>query len=114
MPQWIAREYLARRGGAKFSLDQIKESQCALLGYTIKGIKVEGVVLPKDLLEVNRQPEVGEEGFRAGAKILTDFFKRELSKFNAPSLDPLGKQIIECCLKDGSVEDYVKLIPIRL
>lgn len=114
MPQWIAREYLARRGGAKFSLDQIKDSQCALLGYSIKGIKVEGAVLPKDLLEVNRQPEVGEEGYQAGAQILTDFFKQELSKFDAPSLDPLGKKIIECCMADGSVEDYVKLIPIRL
>ena len=113
-PQWIAREYLARRGGARFSLDQIKESQCALLGYSIKGIKVEGTVLPKDLLEVNRQPEVGDDGYIAGAKILSDFFKQELSKFDAPSLDPLGKQIIECCIADGSVEDYVKLIPIRL
>ena len=114
MPQWIAREYLARRGGARFSMDQIKESQCALLGYSIKGIKVEGTVLPKDLLEVNKQPEVGEEGYKAGAKILSEFFKRELSKFDAPTLDPLGKQIIECCMADGTVEDYVKLIPIRL
>jgi hypothetical protein len=114
MPQWIAREYLARRGGARFSMDQIKESQSALLGYSIKGIKVEGTVLPKDLLEVNKQPEVGDDGFNAGAKILSDFFKRELSKFDAPALDPLGKQIIECCMADGSVEDYVKLIPIRL
>ena len=114
MPQWIAREYLARRGGARFSIDQIKESQCALLGYSIKGIKVEGTVLPKDLLEVNKQIEVGDDGFKAGANILSDFFKRELSKFDAPALDPLGKQIIECCMADGSVEDYVKLIPIRL
>lgn len=114
MPQWIAREYLARRGGARFSMDQIRESQCALLGYAVKGIKVEGTVLPKDLLEVNKQPEVGEEGYRAGANLLSDFFKRELSKFNAPALDQLGKQIIECCMADGSVEDYVKLIPIRL
>ena len=114
MPQWIAREYLARRGGAKFSTEQIRASKCALLGYSLSGMKVEGTVLPKDLLEVNRQPEVGEEGFRAGTKILSDFFKQELAKFNAPDLDPIGKQIIECCLSDGSVDDYVKLIPIRL
>ncbi|PKM84726.1 MAG: DUF4914 domain-containing protein [Firmicutes bacterium HGW-Firmicutes-11] len=114
MPQWIAREYLARRGGARFRIDQIKESQCALLGYSLSGIKVEGFVLPKDLLEVNKQPEVGEEGFEAGAKILSDFFKRELPKFDAPALEPLGRQIIECCMSDGSVNDYVKLIPIRL
>jgi hypothetical protein len=80
----------------------------------LSGIKVEGFVLPKDLLEVNKQPEVGEEGFEAGAKILSDFFKRELPKFDSPALEPLGRQIIECCMSDGSVKDYVKLIPIRL
>ena len=114
MPQWIAREYLARRGGAKFSPDQIKQSKCALLGYSIKNIKVEGNVLPKELLEVNRQPEVGEEGYSDGAKILSAFLKQELSKFNTSSLDTLGSKIIECCMEDGSVDDYVNLIPIRL
>jgi hypothetical protein len=34
-------------------------------------------------------------------------------KFNSPDLDPLGKAIIDCCLNDGSIEDYLKLIPIR-
>ncbi len=114
MPQWIAREYLARRGGARFSTDQIRESKCSLLGYALRGIKVEGTFLPKELLEVNRQLEVGEEGFEQGAKILSDFFKCELSKFHAPELDPLGKKIIECVMSDGTVSDYVSLIPIHL
>jgi hypothetical protein len=57
---------------------------------------------------------VGEEAFAAGAKILSDFFKRELAAFDTPELDPLGKQIIDCCLADGTVEDYINLIPIRL
>lgn len=114
MPQWIAREYLARRGGARFSVDQIRESKCSLLGYALRGIKVEGTILPKELLEVNRQLEVGEEGFEQGAKILSDFFKCELSKFHAPELDPLGKKIIECVMSDGTVSDYVSLIPIHL
>jgi len=111
MPQWIAREYLARRGGARFGMDQLKESPCALLGYSIREIKVEGTVLPKDLLDVSRQPEVGDEGFCAGARILTDFFKRELSKFDAPSLEPLGRRIIECCMSGGAVEEYARLFP---
>ena len=114
MPQWIAREYLARRGGARFSTDQIRESKCSLLGYALRGIKVEGTFLPKELLEVNRQLEVGEEGFEQGAKILSDFFKSELSKFHAPELDPIGKKIIECVMSDGTVSDYVSLIPIHL
>ena len=85
-----------------------------MLGYALSGIKIEGTILPKDLLEVNRQPEVGEQGFMAGAQILSDFFKRELSKFDSPELHPLGRKIIECCLADGSVDDFVRLIPIRL
>ena len=59
MPQWIAREYLARRGGAKFNPDQLKESRCPLLGYALQNIKVEGIHLPRELLEVHRQQEVG-------------------------------------------------------
>jgi len=114
MPQWIAREYLARRGGARFSTEQIRPSRCPLLGYSLKSIKVEGTVLPRELLEVDRQPEVGEAGFAAGAAILSDFFKRELSKFDAPDLHPLGRSIIKCCMRDGSVDHYIERIPIHL
>ena len=114
MPQWIVREYLARRGSARFNLEQIRPSQCALLGYALRGVKVEGTAIPRELLEVQRQPEVGEEGFKAGAKILSDFFKKELGKFNTLELDPLGQQIIRCCLEDGSLDDYIRLIPIKL
>lgn len=113
MPQWIVREYLARRGGAKFNLEQIRPSKCTLLGFSLAGVKIEGTLIPKDLLEVQRQPEVGEEGFMAGAKILSDFFKKELGKFNTYELDPLGQQIIQCCLADGPLEDYIRLLPIK-
>lgn len=114
MPQWIAREYLARRGSAKFNTNQLVESRLPILGYSLNAIKVDGLFLPKEFLEVNRQPEVGDEGFDAGAAILTDFFKKEISQFLTPDLDPLGREIIECCLNDGSIEDYIKLMPMRL
>ncbi len=110
MPQWIAREYLARRGGARFPMDKLKKSECSLLGYTINSMKVEGTQIPRYLLEVDRQHEVGSIGFKKGAIILTDFFKEELSKFLTPELDPLGRRIIECCLNDGSIEEYIDLI----
>lgn len=113
MPQWIVREYLSRRGG-KFGRHQVNESRCPLLGYSLESVKVDGTFLPKELLEVNQQPEVGEEGYDIGAKLLTEFFKKELHKFLSPDLDPLGRQIIETCLKDGSIDDYIDLIPIRL
>uniref|UniRef100_A0A7C3IJK1 DUF4914 family protein n=1 Tax=Gracilinema caldarium TaxID=215591 RepID=A0A7C3IJK1_9SPIR len=114
MPQWIAREYLARRGSAKFQPQQLHPARCSLLGYALESIKIDGTFLPKDLLEVNKQLDVGDEGYDAGARILADFFKKELSKYLVPELDSLGKQIIECCLRDGTLEEYIKLIPIKI
>lgn len=109
--QWITREYMARRGSAKLRPEQQVPARCPLLGYALQNIKVDGVNLPKGLLQVNLQLEVGNEGYDKGAEILTNFFKRELQKFLTPDLHPLGKEIIECCLDDGTVEDYYNLIP---
>lgn len=114
MSQWIAREYLARRGSMKFRIEQLQESRCPLLGYTLENLKVEGIDLPKVLLRTHLQPEVGKEGYDKGADILKEFFKKELKKYLCDELHPLGKQIIECCLNDGSIDDYIELIPIRL
>ena len=114
MPQWIAREYLARRGGTKFHPDQLRASKCALLGYSLAGVKVEGTVLPRELLEVDRQPEVGESGFASGAAILSGFFKKELAKFDTPGLDPLGREIIACCMREGTLDEYLNLMPLQM
>ena len=56
---------------------------------------------------------MGTAGYDKGAAILTEFFKQEISKFNVPELSPLGRQIIECCLNDATLEDYLGLIPMR-
>lgn len=112
--QWIAREYLARRGSARFRLEQLRESRCHLLGYSLDNLKVDGTYLPKDILQPQHQLEVGIEGYDEGAKILSDFFKQELKKYLTPELNPLGRQIIECCLNDGTLDDYLSFIPIRL
>jgi hypothetical protein len=64
--------------------------------------------------EVDKQPEVGEAAYDAGAEILTDFFHRELRGHLHKDLHPTGRAIIECCLEGGSLEDYVKLIPHEL
>ena len=114
MPQWIAREYLARRGSAEFKKQQLVESRCTLLGYALSSVKVDGTYIPRELLEVNRQPEVGVKGYDAGAKQLMKFFNKELQKFIKPDLDPMGRQIIECCLDNGAMEAYEKLLPIKL
>jgi hypothetical protein len=38
-------------------------------------------------------------------------FASELSAFREPDLMPPGRQIIECCLAGGTLEDDEKLIP---
>ena len=110
MPQWIAREYLARRGSAKFQPHQIAPARCPLLGYALKTMQIEGTLLPQWFLQVETQPEVGLEGYDAGAKILEEFFARELKKFHHPDLDQLGKEIITCCLDGGTVQNYDDLL----
>lgn len=113
MPQWIAREYLARRSGARFRPDQVKPARCPLLGLTLTAMLVEGVPINPWLLQVHLQPEVGEAGYDAGAALLADFFRQELSPYlDEHDLDPLGRQIIECCFDGGSVADYSSLIPM--
>ncbi|MEZ0537274.1 DUF4914 family protein [Caldicellulosiruptoraceae bacterium PP1] len=114
MPEWIIREYLAKRGSTRFKQEQITPSKCSLLGYSLESIKFEGTYIPKQLLQVDLQPEVGEDGFNKGMEILNKFFKKELKNFITDELDPLGKKIIECCMDNGTIEDYNSLIPTKL
>jgi hypothetical protein len=111
MPQWIAREYLARRGTARFRPEQLRPARCPLLGHTLHQLQVEGRLIARWFLQVDTQPEVGEAGYDQGAEILYAFFRKCLADFNDPDLDPLGKMIIDCCLDRGTIEDYEKLIP---
>ncbi len=110
MPQWVSREYLARRGMARFKPDQLVKSRCSLLGYTLKSMQVEGSIIPHELLRVEEQHEVGFEGYDRGAEILYRFFKKELEKYLCDDLDPVGRKIIECCIAKGSVTDYESLL----
>ncbi|MCL2006005.1 MAG: DUF4914 family protein [Planctomycetaceae bacterium] len=110
MPQWIAREYLGRRGTAELPADRLKVSRCPLLGYTLKTMQVESVMLPPVFLRVDEQPEVGIGGYDAGARILTEFFHSELQQYLKPDLDSLGRRIIDCCFANGTVEDYEDLM----
>lgn len=113
MPQWIAREYIARRGSAKFKLEHLKEARCTLLGFCLDSLKLDGQYIPKAFLQPEMQAEVGTSGYDQGADILIDFFKREVEKFNTPELHPLGQQIINCFLKNAFLKEYIDLIPMR-
>lgn len=112
-PQWIAREYLARRGSAKFNMEQISPSRCPLLGFSPETLKVDGTYISRNFLRVHRQPEVGEEGYDAGAAILSGFFKKELKKFMSPELHDMGKEIIDLCMNDAPIEAYLQLTPLK-
>lgn len=109
MPEWIIREYLAKRGNAKIKQNQLIPSKCSLLGYALDNVKFEGIYLPHSLLQVNLQPDVGEEAFKIGAEMLFNFFQKELKQYLTPELNPLGRKIIECCMDKGTVEDYERI-----
>ncbi len=110
MAEWLAREYLGRRGGAKFREDQLVASRCALLGHTPWHMQIEGTLIPRWFMEVETQPEVGEEAYDKGAEILSAFFRKEVKPYLQPALDPLGRRIIECLLDGGKQEDYQELM----
>lgn len=110
MPQWITREYLARRNGAKFSEGQVIPSRCPLLGWNPDSIMIESRQVGTRFFNVEKQPEVGVDAYDKGAEILYDFFRKELANFDSPDLLPLGKKIIACCLAGGSAQDYDELL----
>lgn len=111
MPQWLAREFLARRGNAEFTTAHALPARCELFGYALRSLIIEGQNVAAFLLRPELQPEVGEQGYDAGAQILRFFFHEQLRTFLVPDLTPLGRQIVECCLSDGSLGDYEALIP---
>jgi hypothetical protein len=110
--EWLTREYLARRGGGKIRFDRLTPSRCPLFGYTLTEMKIDGQLIRPTFLRPEMQSQVGLEAYDVGAKILTDFFKSELAQFLTDDLDPLGRQIIDVCLRDGTIDDYVALTPL--
>lgn len=108
-PQWIAREYLARRGAAPFRPGDLEPSRCPLLGYHKHTLMVEGQTIGTWFLDVSQQPEVGPEAYDQGAKILTEFFHEQLRQFLVDDLHADGRKIIEACLDGASVDEYAAL-----
>ncbi len=111
MPEWLVRDYLARRGYARFRPEQITPSRCSLLGYSLQNMRIEGTIIPQSFLQVDKQPEVGEAAFDEGARILTEFFHQQLKKYLEPGLDEMGRKIIDSCLSGGTIDDYMAFMP---
>ena len=70
MPQWIAREYIARRGSAKFKQDHLVPARLPILGYCLESLKIDGQNIRKAFLRPETQVEVGLEGYDKGAEVL--------------------------------------------
>jgi len=112
--EWLTREWLARKGAGRMRAEQLTPARCPLFGYAPKEITLDGQPVRRTLLQPDLQSQVGEEAYDAGAAILTGFFKSELEQFLTDDLDPLGRKIIELCMKDASVAEYEKLTPMWL
>jgi len=113
MSEWISREYLARRN-CVIRAKHLTPARCPLFGYALLDMKLDNQYVRQTFLRPETQSKLGEAGYDAGAKILVNFFKEEIKQFLTDDLDPLGRQIIECCLNDGTLEDYLALTPLHL
>ena len=113
MGEWLSREYLARHNG--FVREKhLVPARCPLFGYALDEMKLDGQFIRQTFLRPETQSKLGNAGYDAGAKILTDFFKEQLQQFISDDLDPLGREIIDCCLHDGTLDDYLQLTPMKL
>ncbi len=112
--EWLTREYLARRGGGRIYRDQLVEARCPLFGYRPTEVKLDGHQIRPTLLAPESQSQVGKKTYDAGAAILVDFFKQELTQYLTDDLHPLGRQIIEACLNDADAAEYDRLTPLYI
>lgn len=111
MPQWIGREYFARRGSARFEPDALVPARLPLLGAAPMGITVEGQQIPRWMFHVDLQREIHAEIYDIGAAQLQEFAIGELQHFLDDELDPLGREIIDAVIDGGSIDDFARLLP---
>jgi len=112
-PQWIMREYIARRGGIRFSPSELSPSRCQILGYALEEMFFEGHEIFKGFLKVEYQEEVGNDAYDEGANMLYKFFVDTTMPFyKDPELDSLGKKILSCLYDKGSVKDFEDILGI--
>ena len=113
MGEWISREYLARHIGT-VRAKHLVPARCPLFGYALDEMKLDGQFIRQTFLRPETQSKLGAEGYDAGAKILTDFFKEQLAQFDCEELSPLGREIIKVCMNDVTLDDYLALTPMKL
>ena len=112
--EWLSREYLARRGGVNMKMERLVPARCALMGYSLRDLKIDGQSISSKFLRPERQETMGEEGYDKGMEILYKFFDEQLKTYDINQIDPLGQKIIEVFNNRGTIEDYCKLTPMGL
>ena len=113
MGEWLTREYLARRNGT-VRMKHLVPARCPLFGYSLDEMKIDGQYIRVTFLRPELQSRLGYAGYDAGAKILTDFIKEQVQQFMSDELDPVGRKIIDLCLNDAPLEEYLALTPMNL
>lgn len=113
MGEWLTREYLARRGGT-VRAKHLVPARCPIFGYSLEEMKIDGQYVRQTFLRPELQSKLGFEGYDAGAKILTDFIKSEIKQFDTDDLDPVGRKIINLCLNDAPLEEYLAITPMNI
>lgn len=110
--EWLTREYLARRIGT-VRKKHLVPARCPIFGYSLDEMYVDGQYVRQTFLRPELQSKLCADGYDAGAKILTDYFKEQLVQFMTDDLDPLGRQIIDIVMRDGSLDEYLALTPMK-
>lgn len=111
MPQLLMREYISRRGNCNFSEDQFQPAMNSLFGFEMYQMTLEGIRIPSKLLLPYKQDNMSVETYEEGINDYYIIFKEILSSYLSDALDPLGIKIIETFLSEGTIEDFIDLIP---
>ncbi len=112
MGEWLTREYLARRSGT-VQRKHLVPARCPLFGFSLEEMKIDGQYVPRTFLCPELQSGLGIAGYDAGARILTDFMKDQAREFLTEDLDSVGRRILELCLRDAQLEEYLDITPMK-
>ncbi len=77
-----------------------------LFGYAPKATHTGQYDLPEEFLRVEKQAELGSEGYDLSAGYIRDLFTKSLEPLLTNEIDPLGKTIIELFLANGSIDEF--------
>lgn len=113
MGEWLSREYLARHLGT-VRAKHLVPARCALFGYALDEMKLDGQFVRQTFLRPETRPSSAPRA-TTPARRSSPISSRSRSRSSSATIStPLGKEIIDCCLHDGTLDDYLALTPMKL